>query len=487
MKNKLFIAVAVALTALSASNVAHADIASKMNSMYDSMTNVTKSGSYRTAQRGVITGGGLQVRNKIVDFNPINIQLPRLNAGCGGIDAFVGSFSFINTDQIIALFRSIASNAKGFAFQLALKAASELIGNEIEALQKLIQSINNLNMNSCELSSGLVNLAWDTMSGSSISEAWKNSSLSNGIGEDISQIRQNFSDFPNTSVETYNKLKNKSSAPEAQLVGNLVINAFEKDPPTKYMSGADDKEFEYGLIMAITGSVYISEPKEGDQNGSDDKIDITPWPDLLTLQTFIDGCDGEKTSPCTAENVRYKNKNNWSEAETTKLGKFDGLKTIILKALVGKNNDGIIHKFRNDGLQLTESEKNVVGLLGNNMGAIVRNLSVYNEEIAVAHAEKIASVAALYQSHKLLNDYFKLVDAYVSKSAKSGAEKQEFLKTLKARQAQLTQDYIKLTKDYGSASELYKEYITMQQVTTKMALLPGELGERLAKNLTRTN
>ncbi|WP_196491739.1 conjugal transfer protein TraH, partial [Erythrobacter donghaensis] len=52
--------------------------------------------------------------------NIANLQLPRARAGCGGIDIFAGSFSFINASEIVAMLKAVANNAVGFAFSLAI-------------------------------------------------------------------------------------------------------------------------------------------------------------------------------------------------------------------------------------------------------------------------------------------------------------------------------------------------------------------------------
>ena len=41
------------------------------------------------------------------------VSLPSFRAGCGGIDAFAGAFSFIDSDQLVAFARGIAQNARG--------------------------------------------------------------------------------------------------------------------------------------------------------------------------------------------------------------------------------------------------------------------------------------------------------------------------------------------------------------------------------------
>ncbi len=44
------------------------------------------------------------------------MTLPDINAGCGGIDAYLGSFSFINGEQLQRFVKQIMSNAAGYFF-----------------------------------------------------------------------------------------------------------------------------------------------------------------------------------------------------------------------------------------------------------------------------------------------------------------------------------------------------------------------------------
>jgi conjugative transfer pilus assembly protein TraH len=51
----------------------------------------------------------------------VSMTLPDINAGCGGIDAYLGSFSFINSEQLQRFGKQIMSNAAGYFFDLALQ------------------------------------------------------------------------------------------------------------------------------------------------------------------------------------------------------------------------------------------------------------------------------------------------------------------------------------------------------------------------------
>ncbi|WP_264757336.1 conjugal transfer protein TraH [Klebsiella pneumoniae] len=43
----------------------------------------------------------------------VSMTLPDINAGCGGIDAYLGSFSYINSEQLQRFAKQIMSNAAG--------------------------------------------------------------------------------------------------------------------------------------------------------------------------------------------------------------------------------------------------------------------------------------------------------------------------------------------------------------------------------------
>ncbi len=121
-----------------------------------SYSNGSDAAAYQTQGAGYYTLGGFRGRTKVVDVNPVTITPPGIRAGCGGIDAYMGAFSHINADQFIGLLKAIPSNALGFAFQLALATVSPQIKTNIAELQAIIEKVNSMNMNSCNMAQGLV-------------------------------------------------------------------------------------------------------------------------------------------------------------------------------------------------------------------------------------------------------------------------------------------------------------------------------------------
>ncbi len=96
---------AVATTGMAAAPVS-AQVGAELNDFFNDMgaaANATGPTAYQGQSAGYYSGGNIWTRFPQKSVNPVNLQLPSIKAGCGGIDVFSGSFSFINTDEIVAM------------------------------------------------------------------------------------------------------------------------------------------------------------------------------------------------------------------------------------------------------------------------------------------------------------------------------------------------------------------------------------------------
>ncbi|MEY4566434.1 MAG: hypothetical protein RLY14_1404 [Planctomycetota bacterium] len=136
--------------ALSIPQLCSAGLLGDMNSMF--LSNATSATSIKTKDRVGIMGGAYAMRAPIKSVTIIAYDAPRLDAGCGGIDLYGGSFSFINSQQLVQIFRQVAANAAGLAFKAAIKAISPSLDSLMGEFQSLMQNMNNLSKNSCQMS-----------------------------------------------------------------------------------------------------------------------------------------------------------------------------------------------------------------------------------------------------------------------------------------------------------------------------------------------
>jgi len=140
-----------------------ANVGDSMDRFMDDMGaagNVTGPTAFQGQSAGYYSLGNVWTRFPQKTTNLANLQLPRARAGCGGIDIFAGSFSFINASEIVALLKAVANNAVGFAFSLAIDTVCPECSKIMQEFAQKAQLMNNLNINSCELAQGLVGGIW---------------------------------------------------------------------------------------------------------------------------------------------------------------------------------------------------------------------------------------------------------------------------------------------------------------------------------------
>ena len=140
---------------------ARADVLSEMEDFWQgAAVNATGPAAFEGQASGHWSLGNLYLRAPVRSEPIATMSLPSFRAGCGGIDAFAGAFSYIDSDQLVAFGRAVAQNATGFAFELALETISPVIAETMSKLRALSQWVNNQNLNSCESAQALVGAAW---------------------------------------------------------------------------------------------------------------------------------------------------------------------------------------------------------------------------------------------------------------------------------------------------------------------------------------
>ena len=209
-------------------------LATQLDAMFNTLVNYTAPTAHLGQRRGVVTGGSLNARNRIMNESLWHFVPPSFSAGCGGIDLFAGSFSFISADQFQSLLRAVAANAAGYAFEVALGAMCKECLETMETLQKKIQALNQGFANSCQLAKGLVN---DVADAFDVKHKDDTSLLGmvKGLG-DVFETRS-----ATTGSDPIAQVKNNLSADEkAELEGNLVWRALKRKGAAGWFTAGDD-------------------------------------------------------------------------------------------------------------------------------------------------------------------------------------------------------------------------------------------------------
>ena len=290
---KLFRTLTVAL-AIMQCTPARADLTTQMDQMFNTLSNVSVPGSFETQARGTISGGSLYVRSKIVNASLFHIEPPGFRAGCGGLDFFAGSFSWANSEQLQLLAQSIAANAAGYAFQLAMKQLCPECMNVIAGIMAEINKLNQYAGNSCQLAKGLVN---DTLSAAT---GQKNNGASlisvfEGIGDTFDSFTSHDGQTPVQAVE--------DNAPDVYgkvVTGNLVWRELRKHAAHNWIGGGGTDIME--VMMNVTGTVIVDSGVGS--NAEDVRVQIVPG-NTKILEAILQGdpvtifrCDDTGVDQC---------------------------------------------------------------------------------------------------------------------------------------------------------------------------------------------
>lgn len=427
-------------------SVSHsAGLEKQMGNMFNSMVTTTPPMvNVNNTQRGVIGMPGITVKNRISNPNLISFVPPSFEAGCGGIDFYGGSFSFISGAQFQALLRNIASNATGFAFELALGAMCESCLEIMETLQDKIQKLNQFLGNSCQIAQGLVTGDFSAKL-DQMRKEYGTEAMSKGVGNVFDFLTGTNSTNPVADAKAGGVTKKCSDDV------NLLWCEMKDASITGWFDGGDQELLN--TIMALTGSVIIG-PAVTAEDGEGDSPELTMvLGNLVTVEQMLTGgslkiynCSGSTCLHPVATNTNIK-----------------GLNQRIRDMLVGTPSSmGIIEKYAtNSGGALSNSEKYFLTNLPNGMGAMVRNLAALEPSAAYEFADAAVPYMALDMLKVIIQDLFE------SATAASHANKSVFAEDLRTQimsaKRQVNAELADVRRKNGSQLEIRQFYANVMQ------------------------
>lgn len=117
---------------------------------------VSSPSSYENQQRGFYSAGGFQARTNLNTDYPVTVNLPKIDAGCGGIDLFLGGLSLLDEDYLVEKFQNIIQAAPALAFDIALKTMSKELSETMNKLEATTNWLNSLQLDDCAISNTVV-------------------------------------------------------------------------------------------------------------------------------------------------------------------------------------------------------------------------------------------------------------------------------------------------------------------------------------------
>lgn len=371
------IATGVALAMLAWTPGVAGDVNSSMDSFFDNslvMSNVTGPTAYKGQKMGYYSAGNISVRTPQMTSQVSSVQLPSVRAGCGGIDVFGGSFSFISSDQLIATMKATASNAAGYVFLLALKSLSPVIANQLETLQDWAQKANAMNINSCEAAQKLVGSTFDKIDGAS-NKFCTQLGRENGTYSDAAAAKWGCAKSPQKDLDNV-------SAAQKEVIPintNLAWEAVKKQ--ALFSSNKELGE----LAMTLTGSVIYSCPGGSAAGGCTVSMLPAAALDEGTLTAILDG-GTVKVHQCD-EQVRCLNPTQFTKTIT--IAPSAAFKWQVQTMLLS-----ITDKIRNKQ-PLTAQEQSFLGMVSLPVHKMMAVQVAYNKQGADAAIAQYAEVIAL--------------------------------------------------------------------------------------------
>ncbi|KVV25059.1 conjugal transfer protein TraH [Burkholderia cepacia] len=434
------------LTALTFAGASHG---MSMQELFDSINaqgNVSNPAVLQGQTMNLYTGGSLFMRMPKRTYNLASMTPPSWNAGCGGIDLFMGGFSFINKEQFVAMLRNIGSNALGYGFKLAIQNLCPTCDNVMQALQATAQNINRLNMDSCEAAKGIVNAAVPDTWTRGRQNAAKNFGVDGNIFENITDAWTNVMNNENRANSTVNSAaQSKPEAKDQLPTGNVVWKALKK------LDGVTDEQRM--VLMSMIGSVIFPTDSNNPQ---------TPRV-LVKKEITVEALVG---SHSTSENITVP---IWRCDTTGELGCLspyeDEITTKSFKTMVRQKMEAISDKIANrsayDDLSGTLGFINVTDLPVYKMLAVtttINNTSLadaligrYQDLIAAKYAE-VYILRAVTDLRAAMAKYAAVADATQSQALEK--LKPDLEELAKAAKQVLATAYSQTISTYSIAQEV---------------------------------
>lgn len=385
----------------------------KINDFFDTFNTKsnTSSPEYINSQLGVhFLGGGGAVRTGVYDINPIHTSLPSISAGCGGIDYTLGGINIASKEEMKNALKSIASNGAGYAFLLSIETVSPVMASTMKQIQTWANQLNAINVNSCELASGLVQGMWPKSQRAS-SYICEHASTTNPLFKDLVEAKHGCRDDRSKQEAVVNKIHKTN---KDVLVGNYniawkALEKFSLDDETK------------NLFMNLTGTIVVYEMPSNTTESR--KVSVFPPQYKKAIDLLRFGGTLEKG---------YKIADNHTDVliEPLTIKTETAWKSKIYKTLLSLQ-DKILQEKEGKDVAISEDEKNIISTTHFPIGSLISLMSQYNGKGAIITLDRYSDLIAFERVIKFAEDVVRdtLGQAEALRSAQfSGYELDEYIK-----------------------------------------------------------
>lgn len=409
----------------------------QMDQMFGQMSTASSPQVAVDAQRGVVSGGALQIRSPVTPFSAqaLNFTPPSFSGGCSGIGLYGGSFSFISGQQFVQMLRSIAANSEGLAFQMAMQAMSSQLSQQLSSFSDKMQSLTSTDLNSCHLAQ------------SALDKSGASSAISNfgtQVGLSMSTALGDYSDSA-AAVDA-----NSPSSPIAATVAtnhpdlaakviykNVVWDALQSNGIGAAFGNSSAVELQQDM-MALTGTIVICNPANngtvpckqglGDAGGTA----INAYVPLITLEDLVYGNTGKavNTYSCGSDAAHCMTPKEVPWTST-------GFLQMVNTALGTNGSTGVIGALLSNGAS-TPQVKAFISNAGPT-GALLLRVAQVNPSAATGFAQSIAQPLALDMAYQQATQMITVAETALQGDSNPAAS--QMIAKLNITRRQLDSDY----------------------------------------------
>lgn len=313
--------------------------------------------------RPVASLGAVSFRTPVTRPQLLSLDPPRFSGGCGGIDLYGGSFSFISREELQGLMRQIAANAKSYAFNLALGAVCNKCLQEMQALQDKVQRINQMMKSSCDVAQAIVNTAADPAV-AQMQGRFQEGALAARQGGTVSDLFASMNQgwgkpAPESALAT--------EAPDdfARIEpGNIVWRLLKEHRVGQWFSDADEALLVD--LQSFIGTVIICAPHDGSTCGADapppedrpGTVQVRVVPAVLGVNELV---HGERTGGLPLVRITCPEASHCLDARiSAETSAREGLEDRVRQYLVGDPTtgaNGYIARQRSPEAQVTAQDR----------------------------------------------------------------------------------------------------------------------------------
>jgi len=403
-----------ALLITSATTVNAATASSDLTHYFNSLgfaANVTGSHAYESQAAGFASLGSVYARNQVRTIQIAHIDVPGLNAGCGGIDITAGAASFIKTDQIVKFMQSILSGGAGYAMNLALETELPEIAHALQYMQKLANDVNNMNFNSCEMGENLTAAVWPK-NRAAHQQLCEDMGAHTGVFNDWAQARQKCSTGGEIDARLVQAKQNPEYKERVLLDVNVVWDALQANAFLKANKPLSE------VYLSISGTLVF-----------DAKGAIQTYPSLATNQDFVKALlyGGQLPSyKCTGSDTPSKCVNIEPQGRQA-IAVHDSLVFQVQGLMQG------IYDSIKAGTALTETQKGLIELTQPAVFSLISASAQQN--IGIQSSYELAQTVATDLLAQYLANSLEVIRASIAGKELGAANEEKLFKSLHVAQA----------------------------------------------------